>query len=66
MRTGSNLVRSIVFWAGLLVMLFIVWAAVYSQYRAATWVYRPSPESRITIKSVAARISIGNARLTRG
>lgn len=66
MRTGSNLIRSIVFWAGLLVILFLVWAAFYSGYRSVNWSYITGPSNRISITSSGQCIHVINTSLRGG
>ena len=51
MRAGSNLIRSLVFWAGLLGILFITWTASHSRYRSVNWSYIIGPNFRISITS---------------
>ena len=66
MRAGRNLIRSIVFWAGLLVILFLVWAAVYSRYRSVNWSYIVGTNHSISITSSGQCLRVKDTRISGG
>lgn len=66
MRPGSNLIRSLVFWAGLLVILFITWAAFHSRYRSANLSYIVGLNSRISITSSGQCIHVNHTSIRGG
>lgn len=66
MLSASNLIRSLVFWAGLLVMVFISWTWIDSQRRSLGWQYLLSPRHSIFIQSSEASLHYESSRMSLG
>jgi hypothetical protein len=66
MPKSMNLIRSLVFWAGLLVVIFVCWLWAHSQYRSVSYDYVLSPQNSILISSSEATIRVRNSRISPG
>lgn len=66
MLLASNLIRSLVFWAGLPVMVFISWTWIDSQYRSLSWQYSLSPRHFIFIQNSEASIHFQDSWISPG
>lgn len=66
MRVLAHLHRSISFWAGLLVIVFITWAAVDSRTRSVNWARVMPSHQRISITNHALAIQMEHVTVTGG
>ena len=64
-RALLHLHRSIVFWAGLLVVAFIIWAWVDSQQRRVSWQYASNPHHSLYIDSRESIVFVQSSRMIR-
>lgn len=66
MPKRMNPIRSLVFWAGSLVIIFICWAWAYSQYHSVSYDHVLNPQHSVFISSNEATIRVQHSRISTG